>query len=157
MVGGEEGGLATTLQNDRQGEASIPRMEESVDKVLSICETQSDRLSFPNLQGIAEEEEEDKEEEEEDVEEDDEEDDDDNKEGNGEEGSQNEGDDGDEEEEDERREDAEQEVEEEVQDHPPQEVALPLRRWDLSFFYHVLPPIFTINAYDVHHEVLFRF
>ena len=57
-VEGDQGGSAVTPQNDRQGEAIIPRMEESVDKELSIPETQSDRLSFPNLQGTAEEEEE---------------------------------------------------------------------------------------------------
>ena len=63
-------------------------------KVLSILETHSDRLSFPNLQGTVEEEEENKEEGEEDVEEDDEELEEDNEEeedddddGNDEEGS----------------------------------------------------------------------
>ena len=28
----------------------------------------------------------------------------------------------------------------------PRKVALLLKRWDLSFLYHVLPPIFTVNA-----------
>ena len=161
-VGGKQGGPATTPQNDKHGEASIPQTEESVDEVLSIPETQSDRLSFPKLQGTAEEdedeeeEEEDVEEDEEEVEEDDEEDDDDNKEVNGEEGSQDEGDDGDEGEEDERREDAEHGWKRRYRTIHPKKVALSLRRWDLSFLYHVLPPIFTVNAYDVHHEVLFR-
>ena len=48
-VGGVQKGLVATPQSDRQGEAIIPRTEESVDEVLSIPETQSDRLSFPNL------------------------------------------------------------------------------------------------------------
>ena len=117
-VGGEQGGSAATPQNDRQGEAIIPWREESVDEVLSIPETQSDRLSFPNLQGTAEEEEEEEEDEDEDeegeeVEGDDEDDEDDNGDGNGEEGSQDEG------EEDGRREDIE--LEQEVQEHPPLE------------------------------------
>ena len=121
-VGGEQGGSAATPQNDRQGEAIIPRREESVDEVLSIPETQSDRLSFPNLQGTAEEEEEEEEDEEEDeegeeVEGDDKDDEDDDGNGNGEEGSQDKGDDGDEGEEDGRREDTE--LEQEVQEHPP--------------------------------------
>ena len=46
--GGVQGGSATTPQTDRQGEEIIPWREESVDEVLSIPETQSDRLSFPN-------------------------------------------------------------------------------------------------------------
>ena len=82
-LGGNRGGPAATPQNDRQGEASIPRTEESVNEVLSIPETQSDHLSFPNLQWTEEEEEE----EEEDVEEDEEEvEEDDKEEGNGKEG-----------------------------------------------------------------------
>ena len=60
-VEGDQEGSAATPQNDRQEEAIIPRREESVDEVLSIPETQSDRLSFPNLQGTAEEEEEEEE------------------------------------------------------------------------------------------------
>ena len=99
-VGGVQGVLVATPQSDRKGEAIIPRTEESVDEVLSIPETQSDCLSFPNLQGTAEEEEEEGEE----VEHDDKGDDDDR---NGVEGSQDEGDDGDKREEDGRREDAE--------------------------------------------------
>ena len=125
-LGRNRGGPTGTPPNDKQGDASIPRKEESVDEVLSIPETQSDRLSFPNLQGTVEEdEEEDEEEGEEDVEEDgeeveedEEEEEDDDKEGNGEEGSQDKGDDGNEGEEDEKEE-AEQEVEKEVQEHPP--------------------------------------
>ena len=57
-VGGEQGGSAATPQNDRQGEAIIPRREESVNEVLSIPETQSDRLNFPILQGTTERQEE---------------------------------------------------------------------------------------------------
>ena len=105
-LGGNRGGPVVTPQNDRQGETSISWMEESVDEVLSIPETQSDRLSFPNLQGTAEEEED--EEEEDDVEEDEEEVEEDNdEEGNVKEGSQDEGDDGDKGEEDKKREDVE--------------------------------------------------
>ena len=128
-VEGDQGRSEATPQNDRQEEAIIPRREESVDKVLSIPETQSDRLSFPNLQGTTEEEEEDEEEEEEEeeegeeVEDDDEEEEDDDNDGNGMEGSQDEGDDGDEGEEDGRREDAE--MEQEVQEHPPLEGGAP--------------------------------
>ena len=114
LVGGVQGVSVATPQSDRKGEAIIPRTEESVDEVLSIPETQSDRLSFPNLQGTAEEEEE--EEEGEEVEHDDEDDDDD---GNGVEGSQDEGDDGNKREEDGRREDAE--LSQEVQEPPPLE------------------------------------
>ena len=108
-VEGDQGGSAATPQSDRQEEAIIPQREESVDEVLSIPETQSDRLSFPNLQGTVEEEEDKEEEEEEkgvEVEDDDEEEEDDDDNGNGVEGSQDEGDDGDEGEEDRRREDA---------------------------------------------------
>ena len=125
-VEGDQGGSVATPQNDRQGEAIIPRTEESMDEVLSIPETQSDRLSFPNLQGTAEEEEDEEEEEEEEgdeVEDDDEEEEDDDNDGNGVEGSQDEGDDGDEGEEDGRREDAE--MEQEVQEHPPLEGGAP--------------------------------
>ena len=125
-VEGDQGGSATTPQNDRQEEAIIPRREESVDEVLSIPETQSDRLNFPNLQGTAEEEEDKEEEEEEEgeeVEDDDEEEEDDDDDGNGVEGSQDEGDDGDEGEEDGKREDAE--MEQEVQEHPPLEGGAP--------------------------------
>ena len=114
LVEGDQGGSAATLQNDKQEEAIIPRREESVDEVLSILETQSDGLSFPNLQGTAEEEEDEEEEEEEEgeeVEDDDDEEEDDDNDGNGMEGSQDEGDDGDEGEEDGRREDAEMEQE----------------------------------------------
>ena len=113
-VGGVQGGSVATPQSDWQGEAIIPWTEESVDEVLSIPETQSDRLSFPNLQGTAEEEEEG--EEVEDVDEE-EEDKDDN--GNDTEGSQDEGDDGDEGEEDGRKEDTK--LEQEGQEHPPLE------------------------------------
>ena len=127
-VGGKQEEPAGTPQNDKQEDSSIPRTEESVDEVLSIPKTQSDCLSFPNLQMTAEEDEdEDEEEREEDVEEDGEEvekdkeeEEDDDEEGNGEEGSQDEGDDGNEGVEDERKEDIEQEVEKEVQEHPPQ-------------------------------------
>ena len=38
-VGGEQGGSAAIPQNDRQGEAIIPRREETVDEALSIPET----------------------------------------------------------------------------------------------------------------------
>ena len=132
LVEGDRGGSAATPQSDRQEEAIIPRREESVDEVLNIPETQSDRLSFPNLQGTAEEEEDEEEEEEEEgdevedddkEEDDDEEEDDDDNDGNGMEGSQDEGDDGDEGEEDGRREDAE--MEQEVQEHPPLEGGAP--------------------------------
>ena len=128
-VEGDQGGSAAAPQNDRQEEAIIPQREESVDEVLSIPETQSDRLSFPNLQGTTteEEDEEEKEEEEEEegeeVEDDGDEEEDDDDDGNGVEGSQDEGDDGDEGEEDERREDAE--MEQEVQEHPPLEGGAP--------------------------------
>ena len=122
-VEGDQGGSAGTSQNDRQGGAIIPRREESVDEVLSIPETQSDRLSFPNLQGTAEEEEDKEEEEEEEegeeVEGNDEEEEDDDDDGNGMKGSQDEGDDGNEGEANGRREDAE--MEQEVQEHPPLE------------------------------------
>ena len=96
-----------------------------MDKVLSIPETQSDRLSFPNLQGTAEEEEEEEEEEDEEEEEEEEgeevehDDEDDDDDGNGVEGSQDKGDDGDEREEDGRREDVE--LSQEVQEPPPLE------------------------------------
>ena len=126
-VGGVQGGSAATPQSDRQGEAIIPRRKESVDEVLSILETQSDRLSFPNLQVTMEEEEEeeeeDVEEDGEEVEDDDEEEEDDDDNGNDQEGSQDEGDDGDEGEEDGRREDVE--LEQEVQEHPPLEGGAP--------------------------------
>ena len=125
-VEGDQGGSAATPQSDRQEEAIIPRREESVDEVLSIPKTQSDRLSFPNLQRTAEEEEDEEEEEEEEgdeVEDDDEEEEDDDDDGNGVEGSQDEGDDGDEGEEDGRREDAE--MEQVVQEHPPLEGGAP--------------------------------
>ena len=113
-VGGVQGGSVATPQSDRQGEAIIPWTKEFVDEVLSIPETQSDRLSFPNLQGTTEEEEKEEEEEEgEEVEEDK----DDN--GNDAQESQDEGDDGDEGEEDGRKEDAE--LEQEGQEHPPLE------------------------------------
>ena len=170
LIREEQGGPAGTPQNDKREDASIPQIEESMDKVLSIPKTQSDRLSFPNLQGTTEEEEdeeegeenveedeeevEEDEEDEEEVEEDEEEDDDDD-EGNGEEGSQDMGDDGDEGEEEEKREDTEQEGKEEVKSIHPKKEALPLR-WDFSFLYHSFLPISTINANDVHHEVLFR-
>ena len=130
LVEGDQGGSAATPQNDRQEEAIIPRREESVDEVLSIPKTQSDRLSFPNLQRIVEEEEEDDDEEEEEEEEEgeevedyDEEEEDDDNDRNGVEGSQDEGDDGDEGEEDGRREDAE--MEQEVQEHLPLEGGAP--------------------------------
>ena len=123
LVEGDQGGSAATPQNDRQMEAIIPRREESVDEELSIPETQSDRLSFPNLQGTAEEEEDEEEEEEEEkgeeVEDDDKKEEDDDNDGNGVEGSQDDADDGDDEEEDGRREDAE--MEQEVLEHPPLE------------------------------------
>ena len=127
-VEGDQGGSAATPQNDRHGEAIIPRREESVDEELSIPKTQSDRLSFPNLQGTAEEEEDEEEEEVEEeegeeVEDDDEEEEDDDDDGNGVEGSQDEGDDGDEGEEDGGREDAK--MEQEVQEHPPLEGGAP--------------------------------
>ena len=113
LVEGDQGGSAATPQNDKQEEAIIPRREEFVDEVLSIPETQSDCLSFPNLQGTADEEEDEEEEEEEEegeeVEDDDEEEEDDDDDGKGLEGSQDEGDDGDKGEEDGRREDAEME------------------------------------------------
>ena len=124
-VGGVQGGSAATPQSDRKGEAIIPRTEESIDEVLSIPETQSDRLSFPNLQGTAKEEEEEEEGEEDvevleedgkEVEDNDEEEEDKDDNGNDEEGSQDEGDDGNEGEEDGRR---EAELEQEVQEHPP--------------------------------------
>ena len=131
-VGGDQGGSATTPQSDRQGGAIIPWREESVDEVLSIPETQSDRLSFPNLQQNAEEEEEegeeDVEEEGEEVEDDDEEEEDDDDDGNDEEGSQDEADDG---EEDERRENTEQE--QEVWEHLPQEGGAPFE--EVGFFF----------------------
>ena len=38
-VGGVQRGSVATPQSDRQGEAIIPRTEESVDEVLSIPET----------------------------------------------------------------------------------------------------------------------
>ena len=127
-VEGDQGGSAATPQNGRQGGAIIPRREESGDEVLSIPETQSNRLSFPNLQGTVEEEEDEEEEEEEEeegeeVEGDDEEEEDDDNDGNAVEGSQDEGDDGDEGEADGRREDAE--MEREVQEHPPLEGGAP--------------------------------
>ena len=120
LVGGVQGGSVATPQSDRQGEAIIPQTEESVDEVLSIPETQSDRLSFPNLQGTAEEEEKEEEEEDgEEVEDDDEEEEDEDDNGNDTEGSQDEGDDGDRGEEDGRKEDAE--LEQEGQEHLPLE------------------------------------
>ena len=148
-VEGDQGGSAAAPQNDRQEEAIIPQREESVDEVLSIPETQSDRLSFPNLQGTAKEEQDEKEEQEEEEgeeeeddddeeedeeeeqeeeegeeeEDDDDEEEDDDDDGNGMEGSQDDGDDGDEGEEDGRREDAE--MEQEVQEHPPLEGGAP--------------------------------
>ena len=150
-IGREEGGLAATPQNDKQGEVSIPRTEESVDEVLSIPKTQNDRLSFPNLEGTAMEEEEEDEEEgeedveedEEEVEEDEEEEEDNDEEGNGEEGSQDEGDDGDEGEEEEKREDAEQEGKEEVQEHPPQEGGAPAG--EVGFFFPL--PLHSTSFY----------
>ena len=136
-IGGEQGGSAATSQNDRQGEAIIPRREESVDEVLSIPETQSNRLSFPIPQGTAEEEEEEEEEGEEDVEEDgeeveddDEEEEDNDDDGNHDEGSQDDGDDGNDGEEDRRREDTEQE--QEVREHPPLEGGAPSK--EVGFF-----------------------
>ena len=137
-----------------------------MDEVLSIPETQSDRLSFPNLQGTAEEEDDEEEEEEEDeeeeeeeegdeVEDDDEEEEDDDDDGNGVEGSQDEGDDGDEGEEDGKREDVE--MEQEVQEHPPLEGGAPSAEVRfLSLLYHSLLPVSTVNANDVHHELFFR-
>ena len=157
-VGGEQGGSAAIPQNDRQGEAIIPRREETVDEALSIPETQSDRLIFPNLQGTAEEEEDEEEEEEEEGEEvegDDEEEEDDDDDGNGVEGSQDEGDDGDEGEEDGRREDAK--LEQEVQEHLPLEGGAPFEEVRfLSLLYHSLLPVSTVNANDDHHEFFFR-
>ena len=147
---GGEGGSAATPQNDRQGEAIIPRMKESIDEVLSIPEIHSDCLSFPNLLGSAEEEEdeEDEEEGEEDVEDNDEEvevdieeEEDNNDDGNDEEGSQDEGDDGDEGEDDRRREDTEQE--QEVQEHPPLEGGTPSE--EVGFFYPL--PLFSTSFY----------
>ena len=129
LVGGNQGRSAATPQSERQGEAIIPRMEESINDALSIPETQSDRLSFPNPQEEEEEEEEEEEGEEEEeegeedveedgeeVEDDDEEEEDDYDDGNGKEGSQDEADDGDDGKEDGRREDTEEE--EEVREHP---------------------------------------
>ena len=157
-VGGEQGGSAAIPKNDRQGEAIIPRREETVDEALSIPETQSNRLSFPNLQGTAEEEEDEEEEEEEEGEEvegDDEEEEDDNDDGNGVEGSQDEGDDGDEGEEDGRREDAE--LEQEVQEYPPLEGGTPSEEVRFLFLlYHSLLPVSTVNANDDHHEFFFH-
>ena len=129
-VGGEQGGSAATLQNDKQGEAIIPWREESIDEVLSIPETQSDHLNFPILQGTAEEKEEEEEEDGEEVEDDDEEEEDDDDDGNHDEGSQDDGDDGDNGEEDRRREDTEQE--QEVREHPPLEGGAPSK--EVGFF-----------------------
>ena len=141
-LGGDQGGSARTPQSDRQGGAIIPRREESVDEVLSIPETQSDRLSFPNLQQTAEEEEEegeeDVEEDGEEVEDNDEEEEDDDDDGNDEKGSQDEADDG---EEDKRREDTEQEHE--VREHPPQEGGAPSK--EVGFFFPL--PLPTTGFY----------
>ena len=93
-VGGEQRGLAATPYDNTQGDASIPVTKKHINEVLSIPETQNDRLSFPNLRGTAEEE--DKEDEE-----------DEEEEGNGEEGSQDGGEDDNKEEEDEKGEDCE--------------------------------------------------
>ena len=153
LVGGEQGGSAAIPQNDMQGGAIIPRRDETVDEALSILETQSDCLSFPNLQGTTEEEVE--EEEGEEVEGDDEEEEDDDDDGNGVEGSQDEGDDGDEGEEDRRREDAE--LEQEVQEHPPLEGGAPSEEVRfLSLLYHCFLSISTVYANDDHHELFFH-
>ena len=158
-VEGDQGGSASTPLNDRQGGAIIPRREEFGDEVLSIPKTQSDRLSFPNLQGTAEEEEDEEEEEEEEegeeVEGDDKEEEDDDDDGNGAEGSQDEGDDGDEGKADGRREDAE--MEQEVQEHPPLDGGAPSEEVRfLSLLYDSFLPVSTVNANDVHHKLFFR-
>ena len=150
-VVGEQEGLAATHDRD----ANILVMEAHVDKLLSVPETQSDRLSFPNLHATTEEEEEEEEEEEDDDddeegEEDDEEDDDED--GNGEEGIPVE----EEEREDEKEDDAQLDVEEEVEDDPAQE------RCAFADEVGSISPlllsctVFYIYAYDVYCEVLFR-
>ena len=157
LVGGDQGGSAATPQSDRQGGAIIPRTEESINDALSIPQTQSDRLSFPNPQEEEEEEEEGEEDVEEDgkeVEDDDEQEEDDYNDGNGEEGSQDEADDGDDGKEDGRREDTEEE--EEVREHPPLVGGAPSEEVQFSFLYHSLLPISTVNVNDVDHELLFR-
>ena len=66
----EVGGAVATLQKGMQWvDASIPVMEEPVNEVLSIPQTEDDCLIFPNLQGTKEEEEEEEEEEKEEDEE----------------------------------------------------------------------------------------
>ena len=83
-VVGEQGGPAATPQYSTHNDATIPITEALVDEVLSVPETQKDRLSFPNLHATTEEEEDDDDDDEEDNGEDDDED------GNGKEGNQNE-------------------------------------------------------------------
>ena len=108
-VGEEQGGPVATPQESMHRGATIPITEAPIDEVLSVPESQSDRLSFPNVQGTAEKEEE--EEEEEEYEEDNEED------GNGKEGNQDKG----EEREDKKEDDTQVDVEEEAEDDPAQE------------------------------------
>ena len=114
---GNREGPAATSQESTHRDATIPVTEALVDEVLSVPETQSDCLSFPNLHATAEEEDEEeeedeKEEDDEDNEEDDDEDDD--KDGNGEVGNPDEG----EEREDEKEDDTELDVEVEAEDDP---------------------------------------
>ena len=120
-VVGEQGGPATTLQESTHRGATNPVMEAPVNEVLSVLETQSDRLIFPNLHATAEEEDNDNEEEEveEQDDEDDEEDDEEDEEedGYGEEGSPDKGKDR----EDEKEDDVQANVEEEAEDNPTQE------------------------------------
>ena len=74
----EQGGPATTPQESACRDATNPVTEPPVN-VLSVLETQSDRLNFPNLHGAAEEDE-DKEDEDKEDEEEEEQDDEDDKE-----------------------------------------------------------------------------
>ena len=113
-VVGEQGGSVATPQRSTHRDATIPVMEAPVNEVLSVPETQSDRLSFPNLHMTAEEDDEDDEEEREEDEDDEDNEEDEEEDGNGKEGNPDEGEGREEEKED----DAQLDVEEEAEDDP---------------------------------------
>ena len=144
-VVGEQEGPAATHDKD----ATIPVMEAHVDELLSVLETQSDRLSFPNLHATTEEEEEDDDDDEE-GEEDDEEDDDED--GNGEEGILVK----EEEREDEKEDDSQLDVEEEAEDNPAQEGCASADEVGSISPLLLSCTVFYIYVYDVYCEVLFR-
>ena len=86
-VVGEQGRPATTLQESTHRGATNLFTEAPVNEVLSVPETQSDRLSFPNLHATTEEDNEDDEEEEEEEEDDEDDEEKEEEDGYGEEGN----------------------------------------------------------------------